>query len=139
MWAIRHAYMATAGELMWFPCGLNHCYTLMEAHWVAGELNLRVGSARNGYVLHGLHVGRSLWANLVWTQMVPICFTPTCMVIRKYGTRIGYIIHIWSHMCRYTSITDGVFSFCLYILLSPNFVITLMYSFAESPFRLAFM
>ena len=87
----------------------------MEAHWVAGELNLRVGSARNGYVLHGLHVGRSLWANLVWTQMVPVCFIPTCMVIRKYGTLIGYIIHIWSHMSRYTSITDGVFSFCLYI------------------------
>ena len=27
----------------------------MESHWVAGELNLRVGSARNGYVLHRLH------------------------------------------------------------------------------------
>ena len=47
----------------------------MESHWVAGELNLRVGSARNGYVLHRLHVGRSLWANLVWTQIFPICFT----------------------------------------------------------------
>ena len=30
----------------------------MEAHWVADELNLRVGSARNGYVLH---IG-SMWA-----------------------------------------------------------------------------
>ena len=44
----------------------------MESHWVAGELNLRVGSARN--VLHKLHVGRSLWANLVWTQIFPRMF-----------------------------------------------------------------
>ena len=100
---------------------------------------IRVGSAHIITPCMGSMWAVRSWVNLIWTHMVPICFTPTCMLICKYGTRIGYIIHIWSHNCLYTSITDGVFSFCLYILLSPNFVITLMYSFAESPFRLALM
>ena len=47
----------------------------MESHWVAGELNLRVGSARNGYVLHRLHVGRSLWANLVDSDIPHMFYT----------------------------------------------------------------
>ena len=66
---------------------------MMEAHWVAGELNLRVGSAHI--------VIRPAWAPCGPFAMGEpymdsdgshICFTPTCMVIRKYGTRIGYII-----------------------------------------------